>query len=59
MNEQGFKPIIKQQNEEFQKLLPAKNQTNHQNTKTPTNETIKNLPTWSIEPPLEIKRGNS
>jgi hypothetical protein len=59
MNEQGFKPIKKQQNEELQKILPAKNQTNNQSTKTPTNEIIKNLPTWSIEPPLEIKRGNS
>lgn len=58
MNEQGFKPIIKQQNEELQKILPTKNQPNHQKDKTPTNETIKNLPTWNIEPPLEIKRGS-
>ena len=59
MNEQGFKPIIKHPKEELQNTLPTKNQTNNQSTKTPANEIIKNLPTWSIEPPLEIKRGNS
>lgn len=58
MNEQGFKPIVKPQNKELPKTIPVNKENTYQNKKTPKYETIKSLPTWNIEPPLEIKRGN-
>lgn len=45
----NLKPI----EEPIKKQEPVKEQTpNNKNTKT-----INNLPTWSIEPPLKINRG--
>lgn len=37
------------------KKLPEPNQTSNNQNNT---DTIKELPTWNIEPPIEIKRGN-
>ena len=39
-------------------MTPINKQEQHKNNPQVNNQTIKNLPTWSIEPPLEIKRGN-
>ena len=52
---------LKQINQQPSNLKPIQNTpTNKQvkPVKQPKYETIKGLPTWSIEPPLEIKRGN-
>lgn len=55
MNEEKFTPI----NEEI-KIKPAiinfPETKKEETEKSP--EKITNLPTWSIEPPIEIKRGN-
>lgn len=56
MNEEQLKPITNNEQNEFKKIEdPAKSniESEYQNKK----EVITNLPTWSIEPPLEIKRG--
>lgn len=53
---------LKQINKQPSNLKPIQNTpTNKQQikqVKQPKYETINSLPTWSIEPPLEIKRGN-
>lgn len=56
MNEEQLKPITNKEQNEFKKIeVPEKSniESEYQNKK----EVITNLPTWSIEPPLEIKRG--
>lgn len=59
MKETQLKQINKQQNN----LKPIQNtpvnkQQVKQQPKQTKYETISSLPTWSIEPPLEIKRGS-
>ena len=57
MKETQLKPITKQQSN----LKPVQNTPNNKQIKQVKEEkyeTIKSLPTWNIEPPLEIKRGN-
>ena len=57
MKEQQIKPITKQQSS----FKPIQNTPTNKQTKKVKEEkyeTIKRLPTWNIEPPLEIKRGN-
>ncbi len=57
MNEEiNLKPL-KNETPELKKIeLP---QTQEQNSNQTTEEkTLNNLPTWNIEPPLEIKRSN-
>lgn len=55
---------LKQLNKNEQKNLkpiemtPISKQEQQKNNSPANNQIIKNLPTWSIEPPLEIKRGN-
>ena len=59
MKEQSLKPINNQpSNNQLKSIQPVQQTTKKQNNKVQKYETIKSLPTWSIEPPLEIKRGN-
>ena len=57
MKETQLKLITKQPSN----IKPIVNTPSNKETKQPKKEkyeTISSLPTWSIEPPLEIKRGN-
>ena len=58
MQEEMFKPL---ENEEI-KIKPAIINLPEQKQETKTEENQQNiiatLPAWSIEPPIEIKRGN-
>lgn len=60
MNEEQLTPITEENSNIKIKPatinLPQKKEPEIKNKETI--ETINNLPTWSIEPPLEIKRGN-
>ena len=59
MKEQSLKPINNQpSNNQLKSIQPVQQTTKKQNNKVQKYETINSLPTWSIEPPLEIKRGN-
>ena len=59
MKEQSLKPINNQpSNNQLKSIQPVQQTTKKQNNKVQKYETIQSLPTWSIEPPLEIKRGN-
>ena len=59
MKEQSLKPINNQpSNNQLKSIQPVQQTTKKQNNKFQKYETINSLPTWSIEPPLEIKRGN-
>lgn len=54
-------PQLKQINKENNQIKQIHNIPTKQHEKQPkkeTYQTISSLPTWSIEPPLEIKRGN-
>lgn len=57
MKETQLKQITKQPSN----IKPIVNTPSNKEPKQPKKEkyeTISSLPTWSIEPPLEIKRGN-
>ena len=55
MVEPQIKQIKKEVNNSFKKIEQvSKKEENKNQVKY---ETIKSLPSWSIEPPLEIKRG--
>ena len=56
MKETQLKHINKQPVQKTQKT-PVKKQEPQKQVQE-KNDIIRNLPTWSIEPPLEIKRGN-
>lgn len=57
MNEEQLKPINEQENELKEIALPK--QISEEPKKTEVQSaTINSLPSWSIEPPVEIKRGN-
>lgn len=59
MKESGLKPINNQpNNNQLKSIQPTPIENKQQSNKVPKYETINSLPTWSIEPPLEIKRGN-
>lgn len=59
MKESGLKPINNQpNNNQLKSIQPTLIENKQQSNKGRKYETIKTLPTWSIEPPLEIKRGN-
>lgn len=59
MKEQQLKQISNQNNIGLKQIQPSQNNKQQvKPTKQEKYETIKNLPSWSIEPPLEIKRGN-
>lgn len=52
--EESIKPLNEEQIVEFKPIEVPKS-----SEPTPVNkETIKELPTWNIEPPIEVKRGN-
>ncbi len=55
MNEEQLKPITETPVENKPNIVDLTIQKNNQQEKE---ETIKELPTWNIEPPIEIKRGN-
>lgn len=54
MKELQIKPLNKQNNQK----QPTNQEQQKNNKEVQKYKTIKSLPTWSIEPPLEIKRGN-
>lgn len=56
MKELQIKPLNKQNQNNQKHSSNSEQQKNNKETKK--YEVIKSLPTWSIEPPLEIKRGN-
>jgi hypothetical protein len=56
MKEQQLKPI-KQNEIKQNQITPVKKEQPKENNQN-KNDIITNLPAWSIEPPLEIKRGN-
>ncbi len=51
-----LKPITEKQNPELKEINLPKPISKP--TQTENQKTINSLPTWSIEPPVEIKRGN-
>ena len=54
-------PQLKQINKQNKNLSPIQKQSPTTEKKEPHKEkyeTINSLPSWNIEPPLEIKRGN-
>ena len=51
MNENQIKPI--ETPEQIKNITPTYNQNEKNEKKI---ETIKELPTWNLEPPIEIKR---
>lgn len=55
MQEEQLKPIEEQTT--IEPIMPLPSKTEQVQNKEQT-EIIKELPTWSIEPPIEIKRGN-
>ncbi len=56
MKESQIKPLNKQNQNNHKQ---SSNSEQQKSTKEINKyEVIKSLPTWSIEPPLEIKRGN-
>lgn len=59
MNEEQLKPITNESNElhELKEINLPKKTTGQEKIEI-KQEVITNLPSWSIEPPLEIKRGN-
>ena len=56
MKETQLKQLTKQQPSNIKPINIQEKQPNKQ--KTEKQAVINSLPTWSIEPPLEIKRGN-
>lgn len=59
MNEEQLKPL----EEPIVEIKPAiinlpEKKENNQNNKNSNDDIVKDLPTWNIEPPIEIKRGN-
>lgn len=52
--EESIKPITEETTEEFKPIsIPTPSTQPIQ-----TQEIIKELPSWNIEPPIEVKRGN-
>ena len=56
MKEPQLKQINKSNSKELKQINNSKQEENK--VKQEKYQTIKELPSWSIEPPLEIKRGN-
>ena len=57
MKETQLKQLNKQTQVKQTQITPVKKEQQKQ-VQQQKNDIIANLPTWSIEPPLEIKRGN-
>ncbi len=58
MKETQLKQINKQEQNNFKAIQNTQNKQPAQKQKQEKYQVINSLPTWNIEPPLEIKRGN-
>lgn len=58
MNEEQLKPIKETNVEIKPAIINLPPQEEKLTTNTSSEEIIQKLPSWNIEPPIEIKRGN-